>query len=91
MPRKHKLSAAAVRKIYTSKESAQSLSARYGVSPNSVYLIRQGRRRQDVTRSLTKGTVTRKRRAPRRTVEPTDMKALADAVLDRLIARLKRI
>jgi hypothetical protein len=91
MPRKQKLSAAAVRKIYTSKESAQSLSARYGVSPNAVYLIRQGRRRQDITRLLTKGTVTRKRRTTRRAAKPIDMRVLADAVLDRLIARLRKI
>ena len=53
MPRRQKLSAVAVRKIYTSKETAKSLSARYGVSANSVYLIRQGRRRPDVTGAFT--------------------------------------
>ena len=45
MPRRQKLSDDAVRKIYTSKDSAKELSTQYGVSVNTVYLIRQGRRR----------------------------------------------
>lgn len=90
MPRKHKLSPAAVRKIYTSKESAQNLAARYDVSPNTIYLIRQGRRRQDVTRSLPAAKANHRRKASRATERKTEIDALADALLDRLMARLKK-
>ena len=92
MPRKQKLSNAAVRRIYTSKNSAKELSTQYGVSVNTVYLIRQGRRRQDVTGASPARRVGARRRQMRRPAErPVDINALADAVIDRLLKRLKKL
>jgi hypothetical protein len=91
MPRKHKLSDAAVRKIYTSKVSAKDLSVRYDVSPNTIYLIRQGRRRQDVTRTLPAAKVSRREKVSRGPEGKADIDALADALFDRIVARLRNV
>ena len=91
MPRRQKLSDDAVRKIYTSKNSAKELSAQYGVSVNTVYLIRQGRRRQDVTGASPARGVKQRRQVRRPAERPVDINALADAVIDRLLKRLKKL
>ncbi len=99
MPRRQKLSDAAVRRIYASKNSAKELSTQYGVSVNTVYLIRQGRRRQDVTGASTARSVkpstargVKQGRQVRRPAErQVDINALADAVIDRLLKRLKKL
>ena len=91
MPRRQKLSDAAVRKIYASKDSAKELSTQYGVSVNTVYLIRQGRRRQDVTGASAARRVGARRQVRRPAERPVDINALADAVIDRLLKRLKKL
>ena len=90
MPRKRKLTQAAVRSIFNSNETAKTLGARYGVSQNMIYLIRSGRAHQ----RLTNGLPARKRQRPGRLSSAANMKidinALADALLDRIIARLRK-
>jgi hypothetical protein len=90
MPRKRKLTPVAVRKIFASSETAKSLGERYGVSQNMIYLIRSRRSHK----ALTKGLVAPKRSPggrPKSSVVGTKgaIDALADALLDRLIARFR--
>ena len=90
MARTRKLTPAAVRKIFSSSETAKALSDRYGVSQNMIYLIRSGR----AHKALTKGLATPKRSRggrPKSSVIGTKgaIDALADALLDRLIARFR--
>ena len=89
MPRKSKLSAAIVRKIYTSKEGVKDLAERYGVTPNYIYAIRQGRSRKDVTGAPIATKVRRGRKAIPASEGGMDINALADALIDRIVARLK--
>lgn len=91
MPRKSKLTPAAVRRICASKVSAKDLAAQYGVTPNYIYAIRQGRSRRDVTRGQAAAKVRRGRKPIRARTGEIDINALADALIDRVIARLKRL
>ena len=52
MARPKKLSPAAVRKIFKSKEPARVIASRFKVSENLVYLIRAGRVHRAVTGQL---------------------------------------
>jgi hypothetical protein len=88
MPRRRKLTPAAVRNIYKSTETAKTQAERFGVSANLVYMIRQGRRHQ----GLTKGIAAPVRKRGRRSANPgggMDLNVLADRIIDRLVARLK--
>jgi hypothetical protein len=89
MPRKRKLTPTAVRKIFKSREIAAAIAPQYGVSAGMIHMIRQGRRYHEIT----EGIIAPKRARGRQkslTVNPkVDIDALADAVLDRLIARLR--
>ena len=91
MPRKGKLTRAAVRRIFQSPNTAASLAPEYGVSDGLIHMIRQGRRYQEFTRDLVASKRTRGRRksmTPSRQVN-VDIDALADAILDRLVKRLR--
>lgn len=91
MPRKSKLSPAAVSRICASKESAKDLAARYGVTASYVYSIRRGRGRKDVAGAPPAAKVRRGQKPIRARNGEMDINALADALVDRLIARLKRM
>jgi len=77
-----------VRKIFTSKETAKALSTHHGVSVNMVYLIRSGRAHGKLTEGLPAPRRTRGRRATYARDVKIDIKALANAVVDGLVARL---
>jgi hypothetical protein len=89
MPRKRKLTPAAVRRIFKSNETAKALGTRYGVSQNMIYLIRSGRAHQGLTKGLPARDRQRRGRPATAANVNIDIKALADALLDRLIARLR--
>ena len=88
MPRRRKLTNAAVRNIFTSQETAKALGARYGVSINMIYLIRSGRAHGKITAGLPAPKRTRGRRAAVVRDVKIDVKALADALIERLATRL---
>jgi hypothetical protein len=89
MPRKRKLTPAAVRKIFKSPETAAAMAPQYGVSTGMIHMIRQGRRYHEIT----EGIIAPKRARGHQkfpTANPKfDIDALADAIVDRLIARLQ--
>ena len=89
MARKGKLGSAAVRKIFKSVETAKALGSRYGVSQNMIYLIRAGRAHQKVTSGLAAPKRTRGRRSAATPDARIDIDKLADALLARIIARLR--
>ena len=91
MPRKRKLTPAAVRRIFKSAGSAKALAERYGVSTNLVHMIRQGRRHEKITAGLAAPKRVGGRKASRPAEVKIDIRALADALLERLIARLRRV
>jgi hypothetical protein len=86
MARAKKLRPAAVRTIFTSTEPAPKLASRYKVSANLVYLIRQGKIHKAVTQGLHPPARGRRQDAMRN--RGIDTKALADAIIDRFLARL---
>lgn len=88
MARTRKFTNAAVRKIFKSDETAKALGARHGVSQNMIYLIRSRRAHQEITNGLAAPLRTRGRGRRRATDVEIDIKALANALADRLIARL---
>jgi hypothetical protein len=90
MPGRGKLSPAAVHKIFKSTDTAKVLGARHGVSQQMVYLIKSGRVHKKLTSGLTAPPRTRGRRTARKPDVRSDINALADALLKRIIARLKR-
>jgi len=85
MSRRGKLSPAAVKNIFKSKEPARLIASRFKVSQNLIYLIRAGRIHREITSRL-KAPVR-----PRGRVEQIriDVDKLADAILKRLTARLR--
>ncbi len=89
MARKGKLGSAAVRKIFKSVETAKALGSRYGVSQNMIYLIRSGRAHQKVTGGLAAPKRTRGRRSAQAPDARIDINKLADALLNRIVARLR--
>ena len=88
MARARKLNSSKIRKIFQSPETAKALSRRFGVSTQMIYLIRSGGYYGDITKGLKRaGKVGRD---ALHAVQPRiDINALADAVLDRLIKRLR--
>jgi transposase-like protein len=90
MARPKKLKPAAVRKIFKSTGSASTVAKEFGVSANLIYLIRGGRVHKQIT-----GTMASPGRGQRRGVLPAsvaniDVKRLADAIIDGLIARFRQ-
>jgi transposase-like protein len=88
MARARKLTPAAVRAIFKSTESAPKVASRFGVSTNLVYLIRQEKVQKKVTAKLATPSRanSRSRRVP--SVPNIDVRSLADAIIDRFMARL---
>jgi hypothetical protein len=85
MDRRRKINDSQIRAIFLSAENTSVLSKRYGVSGQMIYLIRSGRVHGGITKGL---------RAPIRTnasrASKTDStEALADAIIDKLVKRLR--
>jgi transposase-like protein len=89
MPRKRKLTPAAVRKIFQSSDTAAAIAPQFGVSAGMIHMIRQGRRYNEITQGLVAPKRARGRRAATKQTAQLDLGALADAILDRLVARLR--
>ena len=95
MARPRKLNRTAVRAIFRSPDTAAEIAPRFHVSTALVSQIRQKRRYQDVTRGL---KVPRRSRGRRRAEEnlrrprrdAIEFTRLVDAVVDRLMRRLRR-
>jgi hypothetical protein len=85
MARKSKLRPAQIRQIYRSTETAKALGTRYDISQQMIYLIKGGR----VHKRITKGLTRRSKSAPAHTQATIDIDALADAIVNRLIKRLR--
>ena len=83
MDRRRKISDSQIRTIFKSPEPAKALGRRFGVSEQMVYLIRSRRVHSRLTKGLKRGTAIRTASAKIDTV------ALADAIIDRLIRRLR--
>lgn len=83
MDRRRKISDSQIRTIFKSPETAKALGRRFGVSEQMVYLIRSRRVHNQVTKGLKRGT------AVRPVSTKIDTVALADAIIDRLIRRLR--
>ena len=88
MARPRKLTPAAVRKIFKSTGSAPTLAKQFGVSANLVYLIRNGRIHKKVTGAMAAPARALGRQRTTGGSANIDVKALADAIIDRLSARL---
>jgi hypothetical protein len=88
MARAKKLKPAIVRTIFKSAEPAPKVAERFGVSANLVYLIRQGKIHKTVTANLTRPERTSRRGRPPSAVSNINIKLLADAIIDRFMARL---
>ena len=84
MDRRRKISDSQIRTIFKSAETAKALGTRFGVSEQMVYLIRSRRVHDDVTKGLKRGTAVRPAASTK-----IDTVALADAIIDRLIRRLR--
>lgn len=83
MDRRRKITNSQIRKIFRSPETAKALGRRFGISEQMIYLIRSRRVHHGITRGLKRGTTSR-------SVSPKiDTVALADAIIDRLIKRLR--
>ena len=94
MARPRKLNRTAVRAIYRSPATAAEIAPRYDVSTALISQIRQRRRYQDETRGLKAPRRVRGRRRhegrrlPQR--DAMEFTRLVDAVVDRLLGRLRR-
>jgi hypothetical protein len=90
LARRGKLKPTQIRKIFGATETAKALGKRFGVSPQMIYLIRSGRAYRTITDGL---TTNRREVTPKHSRSATapqiDVNALADAIIDRLIIRLK--
>jgi hypothetical protein len=81
--RRRKISDSQIRAIFKSPETAKALGRRFGVSEQMVYLIRSRRVHDQITKGLKRGM-------PMRPVSTKiDTVALADAIIDRLLRRLR--
>jgi hypothetical protein len=89
MPRKRKLTPAAVRKIFKSREIAAAIAPQYGVSAGMIHMIRQGRRYHEITEGLIAPKKPRGRHKSLTANPKFDIDALAGAIVDRLIARIR--
>jgi hypothetical protein len=81
--RRRKISDSQIRAIFKSPETAKALGRRFGVSEQMVYLIRSRRVHDQITKGLKRGMPIRPVSARIDTV------ALADAIIDRLLRRLR--
>ena len=100
MARLRKLTPAAIRDIFKSGETAKALGTRYGVSQHMIYLIRSGRAHRKLTQRMpvrkrgrgrpASGKTARAASAARGVAAQININALADALLDRFMARLLR-
>jgi hypothetical protein len=88
MARPKKLTPAAVRRIFKSTGSAPTIAKQFGVSANLVYLIRTGRIHKKATVAMAAPARPRERQRATGGSANIDVKALADAIIDRLSARL---
>jgi hypothetical protein len=87
--RRGKLTPNAVRAISKSPESAVATARRFKVSGQFDYLIRAGRIHKAITARLTAPVRKGRRQITPRTGIKFDINALADAILDRLVKRLR--
>ena len=83
MDHRRKISDSQIRAIFKSPETAKALGRRFGVSEQMIYLIRSRRVHDRITKGLKRGT------APRPASTKIDTAALADAIIDRLVKRLR--
>jgi len=83
MDHRRKISDSQIRAIFGSPETAKVLGSRFGVSEQMIYLIRSRRVHRDLTKGLVRG------RPARQASPKIDAAALADAIIDRLIKRLR--
>jgi len=83
-----KLTPAAVRKIFRSTGPAKDDASRYDVSLNLVYLIRQGKVHKPITEKLAAPVRSRGRGPSKASTARIDVKALANAIVEGLTARL---
>ena len=87
MARARKLKPAAVRAIFKSTEPATKVGPKFGVSTNLIYLIRAGRIHKQITAKMSPPVKARGRQRGAAAPANLDMTALADAIIDRLLAR----
>ena len=85
MDRRRKISDSQIRAIFTSTKTGSVLSKRYGVSEQMIYLIRSGR----VHSALTKGLKPPPRPSPSRATKTDMIEALAEAIVNKLVQRLR--
>jgi len=86
-----KLSPAQVRAIFTSRDSAVEVAKKFKVSQNLVYLIWSRRVHAAITKAIRKPRRTRTvKRMSGQVRSSIDIDKLADAIVKRLIARLRR-
>ena len=64
------------------------MAKRFGVSTNLIYLIRQGRVHKKITGGLASPAPVKKTKG-KTDARAIDLDALADAIIDRLVARLR--
>ena len=83
MDRRRKMSDSQIRAIFKSPETAKTLGRRFGVSEQMIYLIRSRRVHRDLTKGLARG------RPARPASTKIDTIALADAIIDGFIKRLR--
>ncbi len=83
MDHRRKISDSQIRAIFKSPETAKALGRRFGVSEQMIYLIRSRRVHDRITKGLKRGT------AARPVSTRIDTAALADAIIDRLVRRLR--
>lgn len=82
MDKRRKISDPDIRQIFKSSEPAPVLGKRFGISEQMIYLIRSGRVHARITQGIQKAP------ARQAAASNVDTIALADAIIDRLIARL---
>jgi len=90
--RRRKLSPAQVRAIFKSREPAVKTAAKYGVSPNLVYVIQARHIHKAITQNMKAPRRTRRRGragSARAGTVRVDLNKLADAIVKRLISRLR--
>jgi hypothetical protein len=90
MARKRKLTSPQIRRIFQSPKTAKALSLQFAISPQMIYLIRSGRYYGGITRGLKRATKDA-RGVQRSLGSRIDLNALADAIIDRLIKRLRTV
>jgi hypothetical protein len=85
MDRRRKVSDQAIRQIFVSREPASALGRRFHISEQMIYLIRSRRAHASLTNALRRDTTNLKKQP---VLTNTDIAALADAIIERLVNRL---